>query len=64
MNPGERLDKQRYYLSAGEQRELARERESVVQQAGDWLSAEPAQPGTIGPSRYGSQTASAVMYAQ
>ncbi|MFH8701895.1 hypothetical protein [Streptomyces chartreusis] len=34
------LDKERYHLSAEEQRELARELETVAEQAGDWLSAE------------------------
>jgi hypothetical protein len=34
------LDKQRFHLSADEQRELARELETVADVAGDWLSAE------------------------
>jgi hypothetical protein len=34
------LDKQCFHLSADEQRELARELETVAEAAGDWLSAE------------------------
>ncbi|MFF8177756.1 hypothetical protein [Streptomyces chartreusis] len=34
------LDKQRFHLSTDEQRELARELETVADAAGDWLSAE------------------------